>query len=397
VFEYFPNNYGWSLAVMIAISMGGQISEIDDICGPLRAVADETTAESTEAWARGWRTMAERLERLARADEDAGHLLTASRKYLRSATYHLIGERAVPSRDSRKLDMYKQGIEVFRTGVELSEERTEFVDVPYQGTSLPSLFLPAEGAVGSSPCVIHFDGLDVNKEIIYLMHARDLTRRGVSMLICDHPGVGGALRLRGLPTRFDIEVAASACVDYLESRPDVDAQRIGIMALSMGGYYAPRAAAMEKRLRCCVLWGASWSVEAAINAMTAGGTASVPLDTQFAWVLGTDDPDELDVKLKQFTLEGVADKIECPILIQHGENDRQVPLWTAQKTFDSATASSRRELRIFSLEEGGAEHCNLDNVTMATDYMYDWIADVFETGAGNPTDQECSARPAARR
>ena len=61
------------------------------------------------------------------------------------------------------------------------------------------------------------------------------------------------------------------------------------------------------------------------------------------------------------TLENVADKITCPLLIVHGENDRQIPLWHAEKTYAAAVNSQDRELKIFHLADGGAEHCGADN------------------------------------
>jgi fermentation-respiration switch protein FrsA (DUF1100 family) len=81
------------------------------------------------------------------------------------------------------------------------------------------------------------------------------------------------------------------------------------------------------------------------------------------------------------TLEGVADKITCPLLIMHGENDRQIPLWHAQKTFEAAVNTPNKRLKIFTLAEGGAEHCQADNGSMAVDYAADWVAEVL---GGNP-------------
>jgi fermentation-respiration switch protein FrsA (DUF1100 family) len=54
----------------------------------------------------------------------------------------------------------------------------------------------------------------------------------------------------------------------------------------------------------------------------------------------------------------VAEQIECPLLVVHGGNDRRAPLWTAQRTYDAAVNSPRRELKVFRLDEGGAEHCH---------------------------------------
>jgi fermentation-respiration switch protein FrsA (DUF1100 family) len=65
------------------------------------------------------------------------------------------------------------------------------------------------------------------------------------------------------------------------------------------------------------------------------------------------------------------------LLIVHGENDRQVPLADAQAVYDAAINSSRRELRVFTIDEGGAEHCQADNGSLAADHMADWFAQVL--------------------
>ena len=183
--------------------------------------------------------------------------------------------------------------------------------------------------------MVHFDGFDVTKEIIYGAVAEEYRRRGISLLIVDHPGVGAALRLSICIPSPHTERPAKACVDYLSSRADVDPDRIGIVALSLGGYYAPRAAAFEKRFKCCVAWGAIFDFGAAFEARVGGtNEPSVPGFVEHAqWVFGTKNLDETRAITKQMTLENVADKITCPLLIVHGENDRQIPLWHAEKTY----------------------------------------------------------------
>jgi dienelactone hydrolase len=231
--------------------------------------------------------------------------------------------------------------------------------------------------------MVHFDGFDVMKELIYQSQgiAEEFRRRGVSLLIVDHPGVGEALRLRNMYSGPETEVPAAACVDYLESRSDVDPKRIGIMALSLGGYYAPRAAAFEKRFKCCVAWGGIWDFGERVSLRLAGksaGERSVPdWENQLKWVFGKNTVEEAVAVAKQMTLEGVADKITCPLLVAHGENDRQVPLWCAERTIEAAVNSPNRKLKVFTLAEGGAEHCQFDNMAMVVDYMADWIAEIL--------------------
>jgi len=78
--------------------------------------------------------------------------------------------------------------------------------------------------------------------------------------------------------------------------------------------------------------------------------------------------------VKQMTLEQLAHQIRCSLLVVHGENDRQNPLCHAEKTIEAAVNSPDKELKVFSLFDGGAEHCGADNSTMVVDYMTDWVA-----------------------
>ncbi len=380
MFEYFPNNYTWSLAVMSALNRGAQISEIDEACRPLKEVAGVKAllGDPTQqrAWFESWMKVSERVQRLGEADESAGHPLSAGRKYLRAGLYYLLAERMPSHKDPRRLDAYKRGIEIYKRGLICRKEPVEFVDVPFGKHKLPAIFSKAP-VPGRAPCVVHFDGLDVTKEIIYAAVADEFRRRGISLLIVDHPGVGAALRLLGLTSGPDTEKPAGASIDYLETRSDVDPKRIGIMALSLGGYYAPRAAAFEKRFACAVAWGAIFDYHACVSDRLGGrGEPSVPGYAEHVnWVFGCDKIEDTLKIVKQMTLEGVADKITCPLLIVHGENDRQVPLWHAERTYEAAVNSPGRELKICRLADGGAEHCGADNGPLVVDYMTDWVAE----------------------
>ena len=377
MFEYFPNNYPWSLGVMGAISRGGMIGEIDEACRPLKEFAGRKNDPAAQiAWFESWMKLAERVERLGQIDEQAGHPLSAGRKYLRAGLYFLMAERMPSHKDPRRMIAYKRGIEIYAKGLKLRKEPVERVEVPYGDHTLPAFFMKA-AVPGKAPCMVHFDGFDVTKELIYTGAADEYRRRGISLLIVDHPGVGEALRLKKLPSIPETEKPAKAAVDYLETRNDVDADRIGMVALSLGGYYAPRAAAYEKRFKCCVAWGAIFDFGVAFAARINGtNEPSVPGFADHAqWVFGKDTLEEAMAVTRQMTLEKAAAEITCPLLIVHGENDRQIPLWHAEKTYAAAVNCPDRELKVFHLADGGAEHCGADNGSLIVDYITDWVAD----------------------
>ncbi|HVL35370.1 MAG TPA: prolyl oligopeptidase family serine peptidase [Burkholderiales bacterium] len=379
MFEYFPGNYSWNLAVLMAAQLGGEMSEIDAACRPLRALGKDDPGAAA-AWAEGWSALARRVEALAGRDEAAGHALSAGRKYLRACVYWLTAERMASHRTPLKLKLYGAMLECFRRGVTLRGEPLEWVEVPYEGTTLPALLHRAPGA-GPRPAMIHFDGFDVTKEWMVLCGmTRELALRGVSSLVLDHPGVGGALRLQGLPVNHDTERWAAAALDWLERREDVVARRVGVLGVSLGGYFAPRAAAFEKRLAACVAWGARWDNAGSHGRILRdpGAARSVSGWVEHAlWYYGAATPDEAYGKIAQMTLEGIAGRITCPLLVVHGAGDRQVPREQAERTVREAVNSPRAELRVFTAEEGGAEHVGGELFSPTIDFIADWVAEVL--------------------
>jgi fermentation-respiration switch protein FrsA (DUF1100 family) len=100
--------------------------------------------------------------------------------------------------------------------------------------------------------------------------------------------------------------------------------------------------------------------------------ASFSSNFQFRWVIGAPDNATALEWAKRFTLEGIAQKIECPVLILHGENDRIVPLESAKVLYEKV-GSKDKELRIFLFEEGGTEHVQVDHRQLGVDTIADWL------------------------
>jgi dienelactone hydrolase len=385
MFEYFPSHYSWSLGVLMAAQLGGELTEIDTACRSLKALAERPNAkddpEAHAAWIEAWAALARRVEEFAARDETAGHRWSAGRKYLRASVYWFTAERMASHKTPAKRELYDAMTRCFARAVALRDEPLEFVSIPYEGTTLPALLYRAPQA-GPRPAMIHFDGFDVTKEWMHLCGiSREFAHRGISTLMVDHPGIGAALRLQGMPMNHDSERWARAAMDWLETRNDIDARRVGVIAMSLGGYYAPRAAAFEQRLACCVAWGARWDNDGSHGRMLRDPDAprSVTGWVDHAlWYYGAANTGEAAEKIARMTLQDVAGKITCPLLVAHGANDRQVPLEQAERTVREATRSRRAELRLFHADEGGVEHCSGDQFSVAIDAMTDWVADILQ-------------------
>ena len=305
------------------------------------------------------------------------HPAAAASFHLRACHYYQMGERFRTPKDAHALEAYRKAVDCFHQFVALSGSRIEIVDVPFEGNTLPGYFVPAQNARSArTPCMVFFDGLDITKEIQFLRGVPDLVRRGIAVLVMDGPGTGEAIRFRGMPLRHDYEKAGSACLDYLEQRDDVDAGKIGIVAISLGGYYAPRCAALDRRFAVCIAWGAIWDYYGTWKKRIDAGFAasmSVP-GHHIMWILGVDSLDAALKKLEPFRLDGVVQHMRCPFLVVHGEDDEQIPLRDAQALYD-ACGSADKTLRVFTSQEGGAQHCQRDYLSLGTAVMWNWLED----------------------
>jgi len=380
VFRYFPTNYVWNLSVDLAIEMGARIGEIEEMCAPLQEAAKAPDAGGTKAFRETWARMADKLCSLAGEDEARGRLLSAGEKYKRAASYLLTCERLQAHDAPGRMELYRRELDLFARGVALAKEDCERVEIPYEGRHLSALYVRAEGVQGRAPVLVQLNGLDSTKEMKYLVGLPAwLAKRGVSSLVVDQPGTGEALRLHGLTARFDAEHWASKVVDWLETRDDVDPKRIGCEGVSLGGYYCPRAVAFEPRFACGVAFGANhdWR-DVQKKRLDKEGNFPVPhYWAHVCWVWGAKDIEEFMKIAENVHLDGVVERIKVPFLVTHGEKDSQIPLKWAHRTYEQLVNSPKRELKIFTDREGGAQHASFDNSINAGHYIADWVAETL--------------------
>jgi fermentation-respiration switch protein FrsA (DUF1100 family) len=379
-FMYFPTHYRWSAEILAMLSTapygGADISEVDRVGRQLReCVGDD------EQWFRAWSASGRQMQERAAAAEQTGHRFTAASLYLRACAQYQHAEHFRHPKDAAALEIFRSSLDCFAKFMQITARpRIEKVDIEYKHGLLPAYFVHAEGSGGKRvPCVVRFGGFDTQKELQYLRGVGDLARRGFSVLLVDGPGMGESIRFRNIPLHADYELVGSACLDYLAGRTDVDNDRVGVVALSLGGYFAPRCASLDHRFKACIAWGAQWDVHAMwakrLELISQGQQVALPVPVDHVrWVFGVDTFEQALEKLRDFKLDGIVQEMRCPFLLTHGTEDKQVPMEDAHKLFD-AVGSKDKSFRIFTPEEGGAQHCQRDYLTAVCDTMGDWLED----------------------
>jgi dienelactone hydrolase len=363
----------------MALESGGRIGEIIDMCAPLREKAAKGEDVGTQAFLSAWLAKANTLVELASEDEERGRLFSAADKLHRAALYLFVAERMQGHGHPGRGETYARARFSFDKAIALGGDSVSRVEVPLESGTMPALFVSGRGT-GPRPTVVYCNGLDSCKELLFWSRLPEaLARRGISTLCVDQPGSGEALRLQNLPVTPHSERWASKAVDWLEQRADVDATRLGMTGISLGGHFAPRAVAFEPRFASGAVWGANhdWA-EVQRKRLRREGENPVPhYWAHVHWAFGAKDMDDFLAKSADMRLDGVLDRIRVPFLVTHGEKDRQIALEYAHRTFEQLVNSPRRELKVFTPREGGVEHVGADNMSFGRDYIADWFAETL--------------------
>lgn len=345
---------------------GGEFAEVLDVAGRI-------TPGDNESFHTAWVNMGNQVFDLGATALDGQNYVTARRSFLRAFNYLRTAEFFLKPSDNRKLPTYLKAREAFLKAIPHFEQKPIQVEVPFEAGQADLSFLPgylfAPAGVKNPPVLIMFGGLDSLAEELYFGISQHLNERGIALLAMDGPGQGYALRVNHILTRYDFDVAGTTVLNWTIANlaDHVDTSRIGIGAVSMGGYMAARCAAFEPRFKVCMVFGAVWSY----YDIWKNRPDNHPLAEIVQHIVGADNMADARERLKQFALNGVANKISMPTYVLHGEDDRQNVVENAYKL--DAALTCEHILEIVPKESSGSAHCQIDDFTK-TFNMFDWVA-----------------------
>jgi len=366
----FPERPDWDVQVMRLVaeaeSGGSDVFECVRTAGRIRE-----RGLTEPVWREEWQRLGRALARRAEEDLAAGPAgaTSAVARLLRATNYLRTAEFFVPHGADLRRELFDETQATFRKAVPHLPVETTVIEVADGDATYEGYVFRGRGASEEAPGpgVVFLGGADSYAEELYSFGGRAMAERGMTVIVADTPGRGGTLRRHGIVSRPDYEVPAAKVVDALEKLPFVDPSRIGAVGLSLGGYYAPRLASADDRIRALVCWCACFDV---LNDLYL---YYPPIRSQLRWIVGAAGEDDALEKLAEFTLADVAAKITCPILISHGEQDDLMPASSARRLYESVS-SDDRTIRIWKPGEGGALHCNYDNWADCFPFMFDWLA-----------------------
>ena len=327
---------------------------------------------------------AQRIERLAAAEASAGHDLTALEFYFDASVQYAKAQHPLFAVNAEKRFLHEASLRCYDQVRQLAPVRIEHLDIPWDGT-LISGYLHLADVDGPSPLVFFIPGCDMTKEMVPHPLYNWATQRGLHLFVFDGPGQGES-NLRDIAlTVTNYEEAATAALTALLERPEVDADRVGLLAMSFGSYWGVRFAATDDRLKAAVLPWAS-----ICDKYYLFEEESPRYKQLFAFLTRAKSEAELDAFIAQMGLEGHMGQITCPTLLTVGEYDPRSPLEQVYELFDLMEAPA--ELWVYAdqhhmvtLRGSGGPQWYLDTHTTGMD----WLKDRFD---GKPLDHAGDVR-----
>lgn len=266
-------------------------------------------------WCERWVALSAEYEALAESSLAQGAHLTAGEHLWRAALCCHFGQGIlmdVGASEKRAADIRKQ--QLFARAAPLLLPALQRVEIPFESGFLPG-YLRVPQVERPAACMVIFGGLDTTKE-----DALELTNyfvaRGIAVLAFDGPGQGEVFHR--LKLRLDYEAAVSAAIDFLHHRPEIDADRIGVLGRSTGGHWACKAAATDSRVKVAIAWGLIYHLK-------HFDTLSCSFQKRFMRAAGIESAAEATAFFARYDLGGFAERIRCPLMVVQGERDPLAP------------------------------------------------------------------------
>ena len=332
---------------------------------------------------------ARRLERLAAEEAAAGHDATALDLYFDAAIAYADAQHPIFVNNDEKRMLHASSLRCFDQVRARAPYTIEHVDVPWRDTVVSgNLHLaPVEGP---APCVFFIPGCDMTKETVLHPHFNYGAQRGMHVFVFDGPGQGES-NLRGIPLTTDnYEDAASAALSWLLEQPEIDGDRLGLLAMSFGSYWGARFAATDHRLAAAALPWAS-----VCDKYYLMEVESPRYKQLFSYLTQAKDEDELDRFVEEMDVLSMASDIQCPVLLSVGEYDPRSPLEEVYEFFDRIQAPA--ELWVYadqhhtaSLAGGGMSSWKRDIYPTSFDWLQDRMSGRDMTNEGQVVYLESS-------
>ena len=339
------------------------------------------------SWQSKWREMGQRVEAKAREFLAAGHKISAREALIRAANYY---RTALVSMMPGNPDFKLLGSKLrscFKQAAGLFDPPMTYFEIPFEGTKLPGYFRRAGHGGKKRPTLIMIGGGETFAEELYTYIAPAAIKRGYNFLTVDLPGQG-ILPLEGKFFRKDPEVPLEKVVDWALRQPEVDGRRLAMYGISGGGYFVPRIAAKDKRIKAAVLNSAVVdqyklfksmpNAKASPGEIAKWGAFKRATAQVVSWRWGLDPADIHGLAAANKGWKVDFHQVTCPVLILLGQGEyANQEIRRQQHLALDSLPNPNKKLVVTPLDLGASSHCIGENRSLMSEIVFNWLDKTF--------------------
>jgi hypothetical protein len=348
--------------------------------GELLAIRSQIDENEPASFVKAYLKFADNCKKIGDEAIKNDQRITARDAYARASSYYYAAmdylDASLQSQRFKELFLIHRAC--WKIAVTLMDLNYEEFKIPYEGGSFAGFFISHKDDRTPRPLCIYNNGSDGSIIDVLTYGGAGMFERGYNIVTFDGPGQGSSLFENNMHFRYDWEKVITPVVDSVIHRKDVDKNKIVLLGISQAGYWVPRAVAFEKRIKVAIAdpgvtnVSSSWldHLPAPLVSLLKSGQKdkfnmyfeqgfkqSPALAATYAFrarPYGKDNPFDVFTEVLKYNLDGVADKIECAMIIPSPENEA---FWPGQSQALYDMIKSRKILIPFTAEEGANYHC----------------------------------------
>lgn len=345
-------------------------ADLDLVLGRIRGL---------ESWADEWERLGHEHELVADTALERGDHEHAGQRWLWAAAAYNFAQYVVFLDPARKRALHGQCVRAYARGGPLVRFPVQPFTVEFRKRLVQGCLRLPEGP-GPHPVVVIFNGTNGVKEELHAWSDAYL-ERGIATVTFDGPGLGETFhRISSVAEPRPLGVAI---LNHIEMRPELDADAVAYMGLSLGGYAALRMAAHDKRVRCIAAVSPPFSVEVYWNVTLSAMRGELA-------ALYNVSVEELEAFIPRITLANTLPDVTAPMMLAGGGHDLITPGEEAQRIF--AEARNERELVYYPR---GAHEC-FNVLSDLRPRMTGWVRDQLAHHRARPVTRPRRANPDPR-
>lgn len=357
-------------------------------------IANRMQEADPEKWVKAFEEQAEwqkqdGFDRLAK-----NHIVSGREQLFKACNSFRAAEYYSPCSSEHHRQLGLKSADCFIAALGSMDLHFETHAIAYKNIHIPVYFISPANDGQKRKTIMIVSGFDGTLEEEFLMRGKAAVERNYNVIHFAGPGQMDVFRK--YPDTFfepDFENVVKLVIDYFAFREEVDMNHLALLGISIGGYFATRAAAHEPRIKALIANSPVLDVHAYLSSFIGGDPAEMPDENNFRIedlnnIPESEFPSEMKVRseqlmirygrrsfkdtfiyLKEFKVGSALKNINCPCLALIGASEGGEP----EKQFDEFCNKLNAHYYKFSDFEGASTHCQVGNVTFANAVMYDWL------------------------